>query len=432
MSQLPPTDHIETLCLQAGWRPGNGDPHVMPIYQSTTFHYDSSEQMARLFDLAEPGFFYTRLGNPTLDYVEKKIAALEGGIGAMLTSSSGQAASFLAVFNLLGAGDHLVASSAIYGGTFNLFAVTMKRMGIETTFVPPSASADEIAAAFRPNTRALFAESVTNPSLEVADFAKLSTVAHAHGVPLVIDNTFPTPALCRPFEHGADIVVHSTTKYMDGHAQTTGGVIVDSGRFDWKASGKYPGLTEPDPSYHGLVYTDAFGPSAYIVKARAQLMRDLGTAQTPLAAYVLNLGLETLPLRMERHVRNALAVAEFLENHPRVAWVNHPGLPSSPYHALAQKYMPRGTCGVVSFGVKGGRAAATKLMDSMRLGAILTHVADARTCLLHPASTTHRQLTDEQLAAAGIPADLIRLSVGIEHIDDILADLAQALEKSAQ
>ena len=430
MSQLPPTDHIETLCLQAGWRPGNGDPHVMPIYQSTTFHYDSSEQMARLFDLAEPGFFYTRLGNPTLDYVEKKIAALEGGIGAMLTSS-GQAASFLAVFNLLGAGDHLVASSAIYGGTFNLFAVTMKRMGIETTFVPPSASADEIAAAFRPNTRALFAESVTNPSLEVADFAKLSTVAHAHGVPLVIDNTFPTPALCRPFEHGADIVVHSTTKYMDGHAQTTGGVIVDSGRFDWKASGKYPGLTEPDPSYHGLVYTDAFGPSAYIVKARAQLMRDLGTAQTPLAAYVLNLGLETLPLRMERHVRNALAVAEFLENHPRVAWVNHPGLPSSPYHALAQKYMPRGTCGVVSFGVKGGCAAATKLMDSMRLGAILTHVADARTCLLHPASTTHRQLTDEQLAAAGIPADLIRLSVGIEHIDDILADLAQALEQSA-
>ena len=431
MSQLPPTDHIETLCLQAGWRPGNGEPHVLPIYQSTTFHYDSSEQMARLFDLAEAGFFYTRLGNPTLDYVEKKIAALEGGIGAMLTSS-GQAASFLSVFNLLGAGDHLVASSAIYGGTFNLFAVTMKRMGIETTFVPPSASADEIAAAFRPNTRALFAESVTNPSLEVADFAKLSTVAHAHGVPLIIDNTFPTPALCRPFEHGADIVVHSTTKYMDGHAQTTGGVIVDSGRFDWKASGKFPGLTEPDPSYHGLVYTDAFGPSAYIVKARAQLMRDLGTAQTPLAAYVLNLGLETLPLRMERHVRNALAVAEFLENHPRVTWVNHPGLPSSPYHALAQKYMPRGTCGVVSFGVKGGRAAATKLMDSMRLGAILTHVADARTCLLHPASTTHRQLTDNQLAAAGIPPDLIRLSVGLEHIDDILADLTQALEKSAQ
>ena len=431
MSQLPPTDHIETLCLQAGWRPGNGEPHVLPIYQSTTFHYDSSEQMARLFDLAEAGFFYTRLGNPTLDYVEKKIAALEGGIGAMLTSS-GQAASFLSVFNLLGAGDHLVASSAIYGGTFNLFAVTMKRMGIETTFVPPSASADEIAAAFRPNTRALFAESVTNPSLEVADFAKLSTVAHAHGVPLIIDNTFPTPALCRPFEHGADIVVHSTTKYMDGHAQTTGGVIVDSGRFDWKASGKFPGLTEPDPSYHGLVYTDAFGPSAYIVKARAQLMRDLGTAQTPLAAYVLNLGLETLPLRMERHVRNALAVAEFLENHPRVTWVNHPGLPSSPYHALAQKYMPRGTCGVVSFGVKGGRAAATKLMDSMRLGAILTHVADARTCLLHPASTTHRQLTDDQLAAAGIPPDLIRLSVGLEHIDDILADLTQALEKSAQ
>ena len=431
MSQLPPTDHIETLCLQAGWRPGNGEPHVLPIYQSTTFHYDSSEQMARLFDLAEAGFFYTRLGNPTLDYVEKKIAALEGGIGAMLTSS-GQAASFLSVFNLLGAGDHLVASSAIYGGTFNLFAVTMKRMGIETTFVPPSASADEIAAAFRPNTRALFAESVTNPSLEVADFAKLSTVAHAHGVPLVIDNTFPTPALCRPFEHGADIVVHSTTKYMDGHAQTTGGVIVDSGRFDWKASGKFPGLTEPDPSYHGLVYTDAFGPSAYIVKARAQLMRDLGTAQTPLAAYVLNLGLETLPLRMERHVRNALAVAEFLENHPRVTWVNHPGLPSSPYHAHAQKYMPRGTCGVVSFGVKGGRAAATKLMDSMRLGAILTHVADARTCLLHPASTTHRQLTDDQLAAAGIPPDLIRLSVGLEHIDDILADLTQALEKSAQ
>ena len=431
MSQLPPTDHIETLCLQAGWRPGNGEPHVLPIYQSTTFHYDSSEQMARLFDLAEAGFFYTRLGNPTLDYVEKKIAALEGGIGAMLTSS-GQAASFLSVFNLVGAGDHLVASSAIYGGTFNLFAVTMKRMGIETTFVPPSASADEIAAAFRPNTRALFAESVTNPSLEVADFAKLSTVAHAHGVPLIIDNTFPTPALCRPFEHGADIVVHSTTKYMDGHAQTTGGVIVDSGRFDWKASGKFPGLTEPDPSYHGLVYTDAFGPSAYIVKARAQLMRDLGTAQTPLAAYVLNLGLETLPLRMERHVRNALAVAEFLENHPRVTWVNHPGLPSSPYHALAQKYMPRGTCGVVSFGVKGGRAAATKLMDSMRLGAILTHVADARTCLLHPASTTHRQLTDNQLAAAGIPPDLIRLSVGLEHIDDILADLTQALEKSAQ
>ena len=423
--------HFETLCLQAGWQPKNGEPRVLPVFQSTTFKYDSSEYMGRLFDLEVPGHFYTRLSNPTLECVENKLAALEGGAAALLTAS-GQAANFLALFNLASAGDHIVSSAAIYGGTFNLLAVTMKRMGIDVSFLPPSAPADQIAAAFRPNTKALFAESVTNPSLEVADFAKFAAVAHAHGVPLVVDNTFPTPALCRPFEFGADVVTHSTTKYLDGHAQTTGGVIVDSGRFDWAASGKFPGLTTPDESYHGVVYTEKFGPAAYIVKARAQLMRDLGPQQNPFAAYILNLGLETLPLRMERHVSNALRVAEFLAADPRVAWVNYPGPPSSPYHALARKYMPRGTCGVVSFGVKGGRAAATKLMDSMRLGAILTHVADARTCLLHPASTTHRQLSDAQLAAAGVPADLVRLSVGIEHVDDILADIDQALAAASR
>lgn len=421
--------HIETRCLQEGWQPKNGEPRVLPVYQSTTFKYDTSEEMAKLFDLEVPGHFYTRLSNPTLECVENKLAALEGGVAAILTSS-GQAANFMALFNLASAGDHIVSSSAIYGGTVNLLGVTMKRMGIDVTFVEPTASADELAAAFRPNTKALFCESVTNPSMEVADFEKFSTVAHVHGVPLIVDNTFPTPYLCRPLEWGADIVTHSTTKYLDGHAQTTGGVIVDSGRFDWKASGKFPGLTEPDESYHGLIYTEKFGPAAYIVKARVQLMRDLGPQQNPFAAYILNLGIETLHLRMERHVQNAQAVAEFLEAHPRVAWVNYPGLPSNPFHALAQKYMPRGTCGVVSFGVKGGRPAATKLMDSVRLAAIVTHVADARTCLLHPASTTHRQLTDEQLKACGVPPDLIRLSVGIEHIDDILADLAQALEKT--
>ncbi len=418
---------LSTKCIQAGYTPKNGEPRVLPIIQSTTFKYESSEQMGKLFDLEESGYFYTRLANPTCDAVAAKIAALEGGVGAMLTSS-GQAATFYAIFNIAGAGDHIVAASTIYGGTFNLFSVTLKKLGIETTFVHPDASAEELNAAFRPNTKAVFAESLSNPTLIVLDMEKFATAAHSHGVPLIIDNTFPTPINLRPLEHGADIVTHSTTKYMDGHACALGGVVVDGGKFDWMANAdKFPGLTTPDDSYHGLTYAKDFGESAYITKLTAQLMRDLGSMQSPQNAFLLNLGLETLHLRMPRHVENATAVAEFLEANDKITWVNYPGLKSNKYYNLAQKYMPNGTCGVISFGIKGGREAATRFMDSLKLAAVVTHVADARTCVLHPASTTHRQLTDEQLDAAGVGADLIRLSVGIEDKEDIIADIEQAL-----
>ena len=418
-----------TLCVQGGWKPGNGDPRVLPIFQSTTFKYDTTEQMARLFDLEEAGYFYTRLQNPTNDAVASKIAALEGGIAAMLTSS-GQAANFFAVFNICGAGDHIVSSSAIYGGTFNLFAVTLKKLGIDCTFVDPDASEDEISAAFRSNTKALFGETIANPGMNVLDIEKFARVAKAHGVPLIVDNTFATPVNCRPFEWGADIVTHSTTKYMDGHAVAVGGAVVDSGNFDWEAHAeKFPGLTTPDDSYHGLTYTKKFGKMAYITKATAQLMRDLGAIQSPMNAFLLNLGLETLHLRMKRHCENAQKVAEYLQRHPKVAWVRYCGLPGDKYHGLAQKYMPDGSCGVLSFGVKGTRADAARLMDNFHFIAIVTHVADARTCVLHPASHTHRQLSDEQLIAAGVAPDLIRLSVGIEDADDIVADLEQALAK---
>ena len=418
----------ETLCVQAGWTPKKGEPRVLPIYQSTTFKYDTSEQMARLFDLEDSGYFYTRLQNPTNDAVAAKIAALEGGVAAMLTSS-GQAANFYAIFNICQAGDHFVCSSAIYGGTFNLFGVTMKKLGIDVTFVNPDASEEEISAAFKPNTKALFGETISNPSLEVLDIEKFARIAHSHGVPLIVDNTFPTPINCRPFEWGADIVVHSTTKYMDGHATSVGGCIVDSGNFDWeKYADKFPGLTTPDESYHGVIYTQRFGKGAYITKATSQLMRDLGSVQSPENAFLINLGLETLALRMERHCSNALAVAKFLEQNEHVAWVNYADLESSKYHALQQKYMPNGTCGVVSFGLKGDRATAVKFMDHLKMIAIVTHVADARTSVLHPASHTHRQLSDEQLAEAGVQPDLIRLSVGIENVADIIDDIQQALE----
>ena len=420
--------HINTKCVQAGYTPKNGEPRILPIYQSTTYKYESSEQMGRLFDLEESGYFYTRLQNPTNAAVAAKIAALEGGVAALLTSS-GQAASFFAIFNIAGAGDHIVSASAIYGGTLNLFAVTMKKMGIDVTFVSPDASLEELNAAFRPNTKAVFAETLSNPSLIVLDIEKFASCAHAHGVPLIVDNTFPTPVHCRPFEFGADIVTHSTTKYMDGHATSVGGAIVDSGNFDWTAhADKFPGLTQPDESYHGVTYTQTFGKAAYITKATVQLMRDLGSIPSPQNCFLLNLGLETLFLRVERHCENALAVAKYLEKHDKIEWINYPGLESSPYHALAQKYMPDGTCGVIAFGIKGGREAATKFMDSLKLAAIVTHVADARTCVLHPASTTHRQLTDAQLKDAGVDPGLIRLSVGIEYIGDILADIEQALE----
>ncbi|HIS50344.1 MAG TPA: PLP-dependent transferase [Candidatus Gallacutalibacter pullistercoris] len=419
---------IDTKCIQEGYSPKNGEPRVMPIVQSTTYTYDSSQAMGDLFDLKADGFFYTRLANPTLDAVEKKIAALEGGVGAMLTSS-GQAASLISVLNICHAGGHVVASSAIYGGTFNLIFKTMQEMGIESTFVSPGCSREELHAAFRPNTRCVFAETLSNPSLVVTDIEMFAEEAHAHGVPLIVDNTFPTPINCRPFEFGADIVTHSTSKYMDGHAVQLGGVIVDSGKFDWN-NGKFPMLTQPDESYHGIVYTEKFGNAAYIVKARTHLMRDLGAQASPQNAFLLNLGLETLALRMERHCSNAMKVAQFLENHEKVSWVNFPGLESSPYHALAQKYMPNGTCGVVSFGVKGGREAATRFMDSLKMASIVTHVADLRTCVLHPASTTHRQMNDEQLAEAGVTPDLIRFSVGIENPEDIIEDVAQALEKA--
>lgn len=418
-----------TICVQGGWQPKNGEPRVLPIYQSTTFKYDTTEQMARLFDLEESGYFYTRLQNPTNDAVAAKIAALEGGAGAMLTSS-GQAANFYAVFNICEAGDHLVSSSSIYGGTFNLFAVTMKKLGIECTFVDPDASEEEISKAFRPNTKLLFGETIANPGMNVLDIEKFARIAHSHGVPLIVDNTFATPINCRPLEWGADIVVHSTTKYMDGHALCVGGVIVDGGKFDWEAhADKFPGLTTPDASYHGLTYTKKFGNVAYLTKATAQLMRDLGSIQSPQNAFLLNVGLETLHLRMKQHCANAQKVAEYLQAHPKVAWVRYCGLEGDKYHELAQKYMPNGSCGVLSFGVKGTREDAAKLMDNFRFICIVTHVADARTCVLHPASHTHRQLTDEQLVEAGVAPDLIRLSVGIEDVDDIIADLEQALQK---
>ena len=420
---------IDTACVQAGYTPKNGEPRVLPIYQSTTFKYESSEQMGRLFDLSESGYFYTRLQNPTNDCVAAKICELERGVAAMLTSS-GQAATFFSLFNIASAGDHIVASSAIYGGSFNLIAVTMKRMGIDTTFVTPDSTEDELAAAFQPNTKAVFAETLSNPSLQVLDIELFARQAHEHGVPLIIDNTFPTPINCRPFEFGADIVIHSTTKYMDGHATAVGGAIVDSGNFDWLAyADKYPGLCTPDDSYHGVTYAKDFGKAGYITKCTAQLMRDLGSIQSPQNAFLLNLGLETLALRVKRHCDNALEVAKFLEADSRVSWINYPALPSSKYYKLAEKYLPRGTSGVIAFGVKGGREAAVKFMDSLKLGAIVTHVADTRTCLLHPASTTHRQMTDEQLIAAGVSPDLIRLSVGIENPEDIIADIDQALAK---
>lgn len=417
----------DTLCVQAGWQPTKGEPRVLPIYQSTTFKYDTSEQMARLFDLEDTGYFYSRLQNPTNDCVAAKIAALEGGVGAMLTSS-GQAANFYAVFNICEAGDHFVCSSAIYGGTYNLFAVTMKKLGIDVTFVAPDATDEEIYAAFRANTKALFGETISNPSLDVLDIERFARIAHSHGVPLIVDNTFPTPINCRPFEWGADIVTHSTTKYMDGHAVSLGGCIVDSGNFDWDAhADKFPGLCTPDESYHGLTYTKSFGKMAYITKATAQLMRDLGSMQSPQNAFLLNIGLETLHLRMPRHCENARKVAEYLVNHPKVAWVNFSGLPGNKYYELAKKYMPGGTCGVISFGLKGGRDESIRFMDNLKFVAIVTHVADARTCVLHPASHTHRQLTDEQLIEAGVRPDLIRLSVGIEDSFDIISDLEQAL-----
>ena len=419
--------NLGTICVQAGWTPKKGEPRVLPIYQSTTFKYETSEQMGKLFDLEEAGYFYTRLQNPTNDAVADKIAQLEGGVGAMLTSS-GQAASFYSVFNICSAGDHFVSASAIYGGTYNLFAVTMKKLGIEVTFVDQDATAEEIGKAFRPNTKALFAESIANPAMNVLDIGKFAKIAHGHGVPLIVDNTFPTPVNCNPFDWGADIVMHSTTKYMDGHATAVGGVIVDSGNFDWDAQAdKFPGLTTPDESYHGLVYTKAFGKNAYITKATVQLMRDLGSIQSPQNAFLLNMGLETLHLRMARHCSNAQAVAEYLRSRSEVAWVHYPGLKGDKYYDLAQKYMPLGTCGVMTFGLKGGRDLSVKFMDSLKLVAIVTHVADARTCVLHPASHTHRQLSDKQLAEAGVAPDLIRLSVGIEDVEDIIADIEQAL-----
>ena len=415
---------LETICVQGAYKPKNGEPRVFPIVQSTTYKYDSSQEMGDLFDLKATGYFYSRLQNPTCDNAAAKIALLEGGVAAMLTGS-GQAAAFYSVFNIAQAGDHIVASSAIYGGTFNLFNVTMRKLGIDFTFVSPHASEDELRAAVKPNTKAFFGETIANPSLEILDIEKFAKVAHEAGVPLIVDNTFATPVNCRPFEWGADIVMHSTTKYMEGHASTIGGVVVDSGKFDWTQNDKFPGLTQPDESYHGLVYSD-LGEAAYITKATVQLMRDLGSVQSPQNAFLLNMGLETLHLRMPRHCENAKKVAEYLQNHDKVEWVECAMLPGDRQYEAARKYMPNGTCGVVSFGIKGGREAATKFMDSLRLAAIVTHVADVRTCCLHPASTTHRQLTDEELVAAGVSPDLVRFSVGIENADDIIADIEQA------
>ncbi len=418
---------IETNCVQAGWTPKKGEPRVLPIYQSTTFKYDTSDQMAKLFDLEDSGFFYTRLQNPTNEAVAAKIASLEGGVAAMLTSS-GQAANFFTIINLCSAGDHIVSASSIYGGTFNLFGVTLKRMGIEVTFIDQDASEEEINAAFKPNTKALFGETISNPGVSILDIEKFAKIAHENGVPLVVDNTFATPINCRPFEFGADIVVHSTTKYMDGHATNVGGCIVDSGNFDWMAHAeKFPGLTTPDDSYHGITYAEKFGKGAFITKCTVQLMRDLGSIQSPQNAFLLNMGLETLHLRVARHCENAQKVAEYLANNDAVAWVNYPGLENNKYHALAKKYMPNGTCGVLAFGLKGGKEKSLQFIDNLKLAAIVTHVADARTCVLHPASHTHRQLTEEQLIEAGVNPDLIRFSVGIENVDDIIADIEQAL-----
>jgi len=420
---------LGTTCVQGGYTPGNGEPRQVPIIQSTTFKYDTGDAMGKLFDLEASGYFYSRLQNPTVDTVAAKICALEGGTAAMLTSS-GMAASFLAVFNLCSCGDHIVSSANVYGGTYNLFSVTLKRMGIEVTFVDPNCSDEELEAAFRPETKLVFGETVANPSLVVLDIERFANAAHAHGVPLIVDNTFPTPINCRPFQWGADIVTHATTKYMDGHGAAVGGAIVDSGKFDWtKYPDKFPGLCTPDESYHGVTYTERFGiEGAYITKATAQLMRDLGVCAAPMNAFILNLGLESLHVRMQRHCENGLAVAQFLESHEKVAWVNYPGLASNRYHALAEKYMPTGTCGVVSFGVKGGREAAATFMEKLRLIAIETHVADARSCCLHPATTTHRQLSDAELVAAGVGPDLVRMSCGIEDAADLIADIAQALE----
>lgn len=423
------SNHIETICVQGGYRPGSGEPRQIPIIQSTTFKYDSSADMAKLFDLETEGYFYSRLQNPTCDHVAKKIAELEGGAAAMLTSS-GQAANFYAVFNIASCGDHVVSSSSIYGGTYNLFAVTMKRMGVEFTFVSPDCTEEELEAAFRPNTKAVFGETIANPALTVLDIEKFASAAHSHGVPLIVDNTFATPILCRPLEWGADIVTHSTTKYMDGHAAALGGCIVDGGKFDWMAhADKFPGLCTPDESYHGVTYAEKFGTEgAFITKCTAQLMRDLGSTPSPQSAFYLNLGLESLHVRMARHCENGQSVAEFLAAHPKVASVSYCGLPEDKYHALAEKYLPRGSCGVVSFELKGGREAAGAFMRHLKLAAIETHVADARTCCLNPASSTHRQMTDEQLSAAGIPAGLIRISCGLESGEDLIADIRQALE----
>lgn len=421
--------NIETKCIHEGWKPSQGEPRQLPIYQSTTFKYDTSDAMGKLFDLEADGYFYTRLQNPTNDAVAAKICSMEGGVGAMLTSS-GQAANFFAIFNICEAGDHFIASSSIYGGTYNLFGVTMKKMGIECTFVDQELPAEELEKYFRPNTKAVFGETITNPTVSVFDFEKFAKLAHDHGVPLIVDNTFATPVNCRPFEWGADIVTHSTTKYMDGHAVCVGGCIVDSGNFDWMAHAeKFPGLTTPDESYHGITYAERFGKGAYITKATVQLMRDLGSIQSPQNAFYLNLGLESLHLRMERHCQNALAVAKFLQSQEKVAWVRYADLENDPYHDLAKKYLPKGTCGVLAFGIKGGREKSIKFMDSLKFASIVTHVADAKTCLLHPASHTHRQMTDEQLAEAGVATDLIRLSVGIENVEDLIADLKQALDK---
>ncbi len=419
---------IETKCVQEGYKPKNGEPRVLPIYQSTTYKYDSAQYLGDLFDLKVPGHMYTRLSNPTIECVENKIAALEGGVGAVCTSS-GQAANLFAILNIAQSGDNFISTSEIYGGTVNLFAVTMKKMGIEVRFANPELDDSEIEKLFDGRTRAVFGETVSNPALNVLDIARFANLAHKHNVPLIIDNTFATPINCRPFEFGADIVTHSTTKYMDGHATSVGGCLVDSGNFDW-TKGNYPELTTPDESYHGTVYTESFGKSAYIVKARAQLMRDLGSQMSPIAAFILNLGLETLHLRMERHCSNAQKVAEFLEANDDISWVNYPGLKSHKQHEIANKYMPKGTCGVISFGIKGGKDAAVKFMESLEVAQMVVHVADARTCVLHPASTTHRQLTDEQLVACGVPADMIRMSIGIENVDDIIADIKQALLKT--
>ena len=424
-----PNYKTSTVCVQGGYEPKNGEPRVVPIIQSTTYKYESSEQMGNLFDLKEPGYFYTRLANPTNDAVANKICQLEGGVAAILTSS-GQAANFYAILNIANAGDHIISTSAIYGGTYNLIAHTMKQMGIETTFVDPEITAEELATKFQPNTKLVFGETLSNPSLSVLDLEKFADAAHSHGVPLIVDNTFPTPIFCKPFEWGVDIVTHSTTKYMNGAANSVGGAVVDSGNFDWtKHSDKFPGLTTPDETYHGTVYTESFGKAAYIVKMTTNLMRDLGSIPSPQNAFYLGIGLETLHLRMERHFENALTLAKHLENHPNVSWVSFSGLENDSQHELAEKYLPNGSCGVIAFGVKGGREAAIKFMDSLKLAAIVTHVADSRTCVLHPASTTHRQMNDEELAAAGISQDLVRMSVGIEDIDDIIADVDQALEQ---